>query len=91
MSTVQKTTLLVDTETKKAKTSLKTLLKAGWLQSVKDELKRVSWTSKEELQRSTKIVIGSTLFIGFAIYCVDLVIRHCIDGFHVLARLIFGA
>ena len=91
MSTTHKTTLFVESQQEVKKFTLRSFMKAGWLQSVKDELKKVSWTSKDELKKSTKVVIGSTLFIGFGIYCVDLVIRHTLDGFHVLARLIFGA
>ena len=91
MSTTHKTTLLSN-ESKATKESfLKTIYKTGWLQGIKDELKKVSWTSKDELKKSTKIVLASTFFVGLGIYCVDLTIRQCLEGFHVLARFIFGA
>ena len=37
------------------------------IQELKEELKKVSWTTKEELKLSTKIVIGATFLFGLGI------------------------
>ncbi|GAB4188502.1 MAG: hypothetical protein Tsb0015_08590 [Simkaniaceae bacterium] len=62
--------LLADNQKKK---------KRSFLQEMKDEMKKVSWTSKEELKVCTKIVLGSIFALGFGIYVVDLVIKNFID------------
>ena len=51
----------------------------------KEELKRISWTSKEELKSLTKIVIGATFAFGLGIYLVDLVIKGVL---HLVGRLV---
>ena len=47
----------------------------SFLRQVQEELKKVTWTTKEELKTCTKIVVGSTFFFGLGIYLVDLVVR----------------
>lgn len=42
---------------------------------IKGELKRISWTSPEELRTYTKIVVGTTFFFGMGIYFMDLIIQ----------------
>ncbi len=48
----------------------------GWIQEfmgdIKDELKKISWTSPEELKVYTQIVVGATFFFGMGIYFIDL-------------------
>ncbi len=41
----------------------------------KEELKKVSWTTKEELKFFTKIVVSTTFLFGIGIYIVDLAIK----------------
>ena len=50
--------------------------KGSYIHGVKEELKKVTWTSKDELKTFTKVVILSTLLFGFGIFCVDMVARH---------------
>jgi len=64
--------------------------KIGYLQSLKDELKRVTWTSRDELVTFTKIALGATFAFGLGIYGVDLLIKSCLTGFKGLIHLIFG-
>lgn len=64
--------------------------KLSYFREVQNELKKVTWTSKDELILCTKAVIFSTLFFGFAIYFVDLIIRSSLDGVGALFRFIFG-
>lgn len=42
---------------------------------VKAEIGRITWTTKEELVVSTKVVVLSALFFGMAIYLTDLTIQ----------------
>ncbi len=55
------------------------------IREYKDELKRVSWTSKEELKLFTKVVVGTTFAFGLGIYFVDLVIKGTL---HLIGRLV---
>ena len=64
--------------------------KVSYFREVQSELKKVSWTSKEELIFCTKAVIFSTFLFGLAIYVVDLMIRGGLEGIAVLFRWIFG-
>ncbi len=63
---------------------------AGYLRELKEELRKVTWTSKEELIVFTKIVVGATFALGLGIYGVDLLIKGGLNGFGTLVRLIFG-
>ena len=62
----------------------------SYFTDVKNELKKVTWTSKEELSFCTKIVIFATFFFGLAIYGIDLTIRGVLDGIAATLRMIFG-
>jgi len=62
----------------------------SWLNGLKAELKKVTWTTKDELILFTKIVVGSTFALGLGIYAVDLVIKGVLNGFGALIHLIFG-
>lgn len=62
----------------------------AFIQDLKEELKRVSWTTRDELKFSTKMVVGTTFFLGLGIYLVDLAIKGCLDLIALIVRLIFG-
>lgn len=64
--------------------------KQSFFHEVINELKRVTWTSKEELLASTKAVIIATFAFGLMIYMCDLIIRGTVTGFGTLVRMIFG-
>lgn len=64
--------------------------KVTFFREVQQELKKVTWTSKEELKMCTKVVIGSTFTFGLGIYVVDLIIRGALNGIGQIARLIGG-
>jgi preprotein translocase subunit SecE len=64
--------------------------KKSFLSEVKTELKKVSWTSKQELLLSTKVVIYSTFIFGFGIYFSDLGMKSLLDGLALVFRRIFG-
>ena len=62
----------------------------NYVQELKEELKKVSWTTKEELKLSTKVVIGATFLFGIGIYLFDLVIKGALDLVALVVHFIFG-
>lgn len=59
------------------------------IQEIKNEVRKISWTTKDELKLSTKIVILSIFVFGFGIYFVDLIIKGFLDLIGMLANVIF--
>ena len=57
---------------------------------IKDELSKVTWTSRDEMQLYIKVVVASTLVFGLGIYFVDLVIQGVLTGLGAIVRLIGG-
>ncbi len=57
---------------------------------VKQELKKVSWTSSEELKLYTKITLISTIAMGLAVYLADLIFQGTLFGIDSVVRQIFG-
>lgn len=62
----------------------------SYIQELKEELKKVSWTTPEELKLSTKVVIGAIFLFGMGIYLFDLVIKGALDFVAFIVHLIFG-
>jgi preprotein translocase subunit SecE len=69
-----------------------TVVKSGqwrnFLGDIKDEFKKISWTTPEELRTYTKIVVAGTLILGMGIYLMDLTIQGVLSGLNFLMRLI---
>ena len=65
-------------------------VRVNYIQELKEELSKVTWTSKEELLSCTKIVVGSTFFLGLTIYLMDLCIKGALGGFSRIIHFIFG-
>lgn len=57
---------------------------------IKEEMKKVSWPTTEDLKFCTKVVIGATFIFGIGIYIVDLVMKGLLDSIQLLSRMIFG-
>lgn len=53
---------------------------------VKAELKKINWTSPEELKVYTKVVVGATFFLGLGLYLVDLFIQGFLGGLSAIVR-----
>ncbi len=64
--------------------------KLSYFREVQNELKKVTWTSREELLFCTKAVIVATFLCGLTIYAVDLGIRGVLDLASNIVRMIFG-
>ncbi len=63
---------------------------ASYVQELKEELKKVSWTSREELRFATKMVVLTTLFFGIGIYLVDFLIKGSLEMIKAVIHFIFG-
>ncbi len=61
-----------------------------FIRDLKEELRKVSWTTQDELKFSTKMVVGTTFFLGLGIYLVDLVIKSSLDLVTLVVHFIFG-
>lgn len=62
----------------------------AFFSELKQELKKVNWTTKEDLISATKIVIVSVFGFGIGIYLVDLAIKGLLTLIKKLFVLIFG-
>ena len=62
----------------------------SYIQDLKQELNRVSWTNPEELRFSTKMVVLTTLFFGMGIYLVDFLIKSGLELIKTVVHFIFG-
>lgn len=60
-----------------------------YIQELKEELRKVSWTTKEELKFSTRMVVLSMLFFGMGIYFVDFLIKGSLDLVKTVLHFIF--
>jgi len=60
----------------------------GFIKEMREEMKKVSWTTREELRICGKIVIGTVFALGFGIYFIDLCIRFCLSGVGHFVRII---
>lgn len=54
---------------------------------LKSEIKKITWTSKEELITYTKIVIGATFAFGMSIYMLDLFIQSVLSSLNYLLHI----
>lgn len=61
---------------------------SDFMGEVKAEVKRISWTSPEELKVYTKIVVAMAFFLGMGIYVVDLLIQSFLNGLGFLFHLL---
>lgn len=65
-------------------------VKGSFLASLKEELKKVTWTEKKELQHATKVVLATTFFFGLGVYLMDLMIKGVLDSLSQIGKWIVG-
>ncbi len=63
---------------------------ASFVGNVKDELRKITWTSPEELKTYTQITVGATFALGLGIYFIDILIQLTLNGISNTVRFIFG-
>ncbi len=64
--------------------------KVGFIRGIKEELSKITWTTKIELIFFTKLVVITTFTFGLGIYLFDLVIKGVLEGLTLLLHRIFG-
>lgn len=64
--------------------------RGSYISEMKEELSKVSWTTKDELKNLAKIVIGATFVFGIGVYLSDLVVKGALDGLLTIVRAIWG-
>lgn len=61
-----------------------------YIQDIKSEIKKIDWTSKDELKVYTKIVVIATFWLGMGIYAVDLTIQSLLSLITVVFHWVVG-
>ncbi len=61
-----------------------------FLEGIKSEFKKVTWTSRDELIVYTKVVVAFTFIFGMAVYFTDVIIHQFLTGLNGAIRLITG-
>lgn len=62
----------------------------SFISNLKEELKKVSWTTKAELVSATKIVLISIFCFGLGIYAIDLIIKGLLEFIKRTLLFVFG-
>jgi len=57
---------------------------------IKAEIQRINWTSWEELQVYTKIVVAATFMLGMGIFFTDLIIQRLLTSIGTIIHWIGG-
>ena len=71
------------------KDRVKTKAKAAtFVSDIKGELKRITWTPRDELWIYTKIVVATTVVMGLGIYIVDLCIQGVLSSLSAFAQFL---
>ncbi|MEM7174706.1 MAG: preprotein translocase subunit SecE [Chlamydiota bacterium] len=89
MSVSQKVVQLSAAQKKRGKPKGKKGI-GSFFREMKEEMKRVSWTTRDELRNCTKIVVTSIFVFGMGIYLADLFIRLSLSGIENITRWIGG-
>ncbi len=55
-----------------------------FLIATEGEMKKVSWSTRNELVGSTKVVIAATIFLGFMLFLVDFIFIQFFQAINVL-------
>jgi preprotein translocase subunit SecE len=78
------------TVTKPSETSVERSKAFTFVGDIKEEFKKVTWTSRDELITYTKMVIGATFIFGMSIFLIDLLIQSTLNTLGYLVSLISG-
>lgn len=61
-----------------------------FIADVKGEVKKITWTTRDELILYTKLVVGATFVFGMSIYGLDLLIQGVLGSLNYFLQLISG-
>jgi preprotein translocase subunit SecE len=62
----------------------------GYIQELKDEIKKINWTTQEDLKFATKMVVLSTIVFGLGIYLTDFFVKGSLDAVKNILHRVFG-
>jgi len=62
----------------------------SFLDDIKSEFRKITWTTQSELLTYAKIVVGATFVFGMGIYVMDIMIQSFLAGLSYFVRLIAG-
>ena len=62
----------------------------GFVGDMKQEFRKIEWTSAGELKSYTKIVLISTFLFGMVVYLIDVAIQGVLGGINLLVKLFGG-
>lgn len=68
----------------------KSLKFGAFFGDVKQEFKKIAWTTRNELISYTKVVFIAIFVGGFALYLMDLLVHAALKGAAAIVRLIGG-
>ena len=80
----------MDAKSKKPSEKKKGKSLFAFLGDLKDELKKVNWTTRDELLSATKIVVIAVFCFGIGIYGIDLIIKGLLELIKRTLFFIFG-
>lgn len=63
---------------------------ADYIADVKKEFFKITWTSRDELNVYTQIVVIATFVMGFAVFFVDVFIRSALALLGTFVHALFG-
>lgn len=85
-----KKTQQVGTQTSNKESAASKWRLRDFISDVKAELKKITWTSPDELRAYTKIVVATTFIMGMGIYAMDLIIQTVLNGLGFVIQWIGG-
>jgi len=63
--------------------------KYSFLEEMKKEIKKISWPSGKEIFQMTRVVIGSTFFLVFSVFFVDIFLKGMLDSTARILKMLF--
>lgn len=90
MSTEVKSMDIKKTQSSPTEQALSQKKAQEFVTEIKGEIRKITWTNREELLTYTKIVIAMTFIFGMLIYFMDLAIQGTLYGLNYLLYLIAG-
>jgi len=63
---------------------------SSYFREVQREFGKITWVTKKELIRLSKVVLTSTILFGFGIYFIDLALQSSLQVIFKMARFVIG-
>jgi len=63
---------------------------SSYFREVQKEIGKITWVTKKELLKLTKVVLTATVLFGFGIYFMDVILQNSLQMIFKVARLVIG-